>query len=58
VSETKYSRTFALRLDDKERDDLTRAVMREIEAVQSPPHLGAEVDVAKIRRLRSLLDRL
>jgi hypothetical protein len=58
VSNTTYSRPFVLRLDERERDDLTRAVMRYIEATQAPPHLGVDVDVARLRRLRNLLDRL
>jgi hypothetical protein len=58
MSETQYSRTHTLRLDPTERDDLTKAVMREIERIQAPSRLGIEVDANRVRRLRSLLDRL
>lgn len=58
MSNTRFNRNFVLRLDEQDRTDLTRCIMREIDRVQAPADLGVEVDAGLLRRLRAMLDRL
>ncbi len=57
MSNTRYTRSFTLRLDADERADLTRAVMGEIERLQ-PPAAADERTGRRLQRLRAMLDRL
>jgi hypothetical protein len=61
VSNTKFSRTNVLRLDDAEQQALARAVMGEIERHShsfNAPGGGTEPEKRYLRTLRSLLERL
>lgn len=61
MSSTEYSRKHQLRVDDAERDDLARLVMAEIAALSHALNAaagGTEPEKRRLRRLRSLLERL
>lgn len=58
VSETKYARDKILRIDEKDRMVLYRAIMRSIQIVSSQTQMPDVVRLPELHALRSLLDQV